>query len=242
MGSKKSSEPARIDPGVQAQQNLAAKQATDPQSAALEFGIQSQYIPQLSELYSGVREQQLPGGGALNQALIDQSMNQLMSPTGMTAEQQFAQDSIRNREISRAQEAMQNTQNLGGTLYGGRSGAARSDDITRMTQGYEMEDYARQIQQQQASQQLAMAIMGQYMGQSIPQLNYQSAVVDPNQQYSSDTSQRGQDIEMQMQADANKSALMSSLFQAVGSAAGGTDFGKMLGGQSPTSAKLAGGG
>ena len=220
-----SSEPARVDPVAEAQSNLAARQATDPGAAALEWGIQSQYIPQLNELYQGVRESNLPGGQALSGQLMGALSEQLMSPTAMTASQQAATNAIRDREVARAQEAIRTRQNLGGNLYGGRSAAAEARDVGNITQQYEATDYNRLLAQQQAVQQAAQSMLAMYLGQQIPQFNYQGTVVDPNQQFAGGVSQRGQDIQQQMQEQANRTALYQSLFQAagqgLGAAAGG---------------------
>jgi len=214
---------------AEAQSNLQAKRATDPGSAALEFGIQSQYIPQLNELYQGVRQQNMPGGQDLSNALTQMITQQLASPTAMTPEQQTATDAIRNRELQRAQEGIRTRQNLGGNLYGGRSQAAEARDIGNITQQYEATDYNRLMQQQQSAMQNALQQQGQFMGQQIPQFGYQSPVVNPNQQFSTAGGMYGADVQNQQFQQQQQAAQKSALYDAIGQIAIGKDWGSQLG-------------
>jgi len=217
--------PEKVDPIAEAQANLAAKRATDPGAAALAFDIQSQYAPQLASLYSGIKEQMLPGGAGLGQQLFGTVGTQLASPTGYTPEQQASMDALRGNAQNELMEAMRTRANLGGGLFGGRSAASEAQSVADLQNQFVQEDIANQMAQQQFNQQMALALLGTYLGQSVPSLSYTSPVVGADTQYQTTAGQNNLTAQLQAQQQqqqmANQAALYSSLFQGLGSATGG---------------------
>lgn len=231
-GGDSAPEAPKVTPQETAANVLAAQQATNPQAAALEFGIQSEYIPQLAQLYSQARETALPGGQALGQNLMDVTMNQLMNPTGISAGEQQIQGDIRNRELDRFSQQERTRSNLGGGLYGGRSAAAESRGLGELTQQFEAQDYDRVRQQQQFAQQMALQQIAQYLGLPIQSLQYNSPAATGNTALQGGITQRGQDVNFQAQQQASQAALQSAMWGALGQTAGGAASGALTGGLS----------
>ena len=214
-----------------ASDTMAAKSKYDPQAAALEFGIQQEYMPQMAGLAAQSREIGLPGGAELGQNLMDVTLQQLINPTGITAGEQQVQGDIRNRELDRFSQQERTRANLGGGLYGGRSAAAEGRGLGELTQQFEAQDYNRVRQQQQFAQQMALQQMSQYLGVPVQTLQYMSPTASPESATSANTQATiasNNLIQQNYQAQqAQKAALQSSLFSALGTAAGAVAGGPM---------------
>lgn len=165
-----------------------------------------------------------PQQAALQQALQQSILGQVQSPTGITGEQQSAQEAIRQRELDRLQRDVRTSANLGGGLFGGR--AQRREDVGRQELGqrFAAEDIDRdernrmnalqlgQAQQQigqQGQQQLLGGVESQrlnamqsaipflqtlFPGIGISPLAFQSPTPSANTAIQASLSGRGQDI------------------------------------------------
>ena len=104
-------------------------------------GLQDQdYISQLNQMQG----QQFPQAESLQQALFSRILGDLTSPTGISPDQQASIDAIRERQLGGASEAVRTQRNLGGTLFGGRTGRAEQRVGQEMRQGFAAEDVARE--------------------------------------------------------------------------------------------------
>lgn len=104
-----------------------------------------------------------PEQTALQNALQQQIMGQLTSPTGLTGEQSAAQEAIRAREVARLQEGMRTRANLGGGLFGGRAAGAEERAVSEMGQAFAAEDIDRQERSRMAALANAMQMSGMNM-------------------------------------------------------------------------------
>lgn len=213
--------PEPVQPKTQqeiAADTLAARQQTDPAAAQLEFGIQQEFMPQMTQLLQQQRETMLPGGGGVNEQLTQNILQNLLSPTGISGEQQAAQEGVRGRAVEGAQRAQRTRANLGGGLFGGRAQAAEQQDINNLMQSFAVEDINRQEMQRQNSQMAALQLMSQFFGLPVGQLNFQSPTASPEAATSASVSGAQQTNQAAQQEAANKAAMQSSLFKALATA------------------------
>jgi len=227
MGSNKSEapKPKTIDPTAQAQANVQAQLAALPQAAELQFdilknptyGLQAQ-----TQLAEDVRGQVFGQEQAVREALTGGVLEQLLSPTGITPQQQQAVDLRRGQAQDEVTEALRTRANLGGGLFGGRAQNTEQRAVQDLQAQFSEEDIAREERQRLNNQQIAMSIMGVlFPNVGLQQPQFINPVVGANQQYAGAVQQAGQTANLQSQQQAQQAQLQSSLFQALGGAAGG---------------------
>jgi len=218
--------------GETSAQVYQSKMQYDPQMAQLSYDILTNPNYGLGAT-TGYLEQQrqelFPGENQVRQALQQQVLQGLQSPTGLTPDQQASIDQRRALATSRMQEASRNNANLGGNLYGGRSQRAEMEDVGNLQNQFAEEDIAREMTARNNSIQAALPflqILFPDVGLTPPQ--FESAVPSGGAAYQGLLSARGQDMnyamnnaQLQQQAQNNRTQLRSSLYQGLGSAAGG---------------------
>jgi len=190
-------QPAAPSAGESAAQIAEAKLKYDPLTAASDWAIQQQYMPQQTALYNALYSQYMPQMAATQQQtqqqlypyqsqIVEQgaqsALSRLQNPDYMTPEEQAALTTGRGQQISELQRAMRERANLGGGLYGGRAAGAEAKNITDLLQQFEIQDYQRRMQAGQAAQQALtpyMQILYPQVGTQQPSVSsyqYQSAV------------------------------------------------------------------
>ena len=222
-GSKSKPEAPRVTAQQTAGEVLAAQRATDLPAQQLAFQRMSDPesgIGAFTQLQEDVRQQVFGGEQAVREALQQQILQSLQSPTGLTPQQQAAQDAVRVRGITGAQRAQRTRANLGGNLFGGRAQAAEQGDINNLINQYMTEDIARQDQQRQEAvlnaQQLIQMLFPDIGIGATP---FTSPVPGANEAIQAGTTQRGQDVTFQQEQEANQAAMQQALFSSLGTAA-----------------------
>lgn len=232
MGSgKKSETPAVASPTQQSDDILAGRVKNDPQAAALQFKILTDPVSGIkpfTQYQESVRQEVFPQEQAVRSQLAKNILDQLMSPTGITPDQQTAITERRNLAQGNLVTALRDRANLGGTLYGGRSALDEGRQVGELQNQFAEEDIGREERSRLNAIQGAipfLQLLFPDVNIGAPQFN--SPVQDPNTYASALTTQRGQDISYQSQQDASKNALYSALFQGLGTSVGGALGGPM---------------
>jgi len=230
-GGKSSPAPApeKIDPVKQAQAQLQAQINTMPGAAKVQYDILAnpEYgLGATTQLQEDVRKQVFPGEQGVREQMLGNILQQLISPQGITPQQQEAQQAIRGESVSDLQRAIQTSANVGGTLYGGRRQAREDTAVGDLLNQFAVQDIDRdRIARLNAIQSALPALQMLFPGSQITQPQYVNPVVSPNQQYSGAVSQSNTAASLaaqqQMANQQSQSALYSSLFQGLGTAVGG---------------------
>lgn len=236
MGSKQQSTPQvaapkPINPTEQANANVAAQMAAIPKAAQLQFDVaQNPNYGLLAQtnLAENVRQQAFPEEQRIREQTLANVFQQLLSPTGVTEQQQGAQDAIRGRQSDALSRNIQTSANVGGTLYGGRSRQREDRAQTELQQGFASEDIDRDTQSRLNALNAALPILQLLFPQSqLVSPQYINPVASANTQYGGAVTQGGQGMQAQMsnqnaalQQQQMQSQQQSALFNALGSAAG----------------------
>ena len=216
------------------------------QDPGAQLAQQTQLAGQQQQAQQGL----FPEQAALQQALQQNILGQIQSPTGITPEQQAAQEAIRARETQRLQESLRTRANLGGGLFGGRAAGTEERAVSQLGQSFAAEDIDRQERarsnalqfgqtQQQIGQREQQALLQGVERQQLnaiqsalpflqilfPDVNinpfqFQSAVPSPGGQLSAQVAGRGQDIGAATAAQQAQAAQQSALFSGIGKLGG----------------------
>lgn len=183
--------------GESAAQIAEAKLKYDPLTAASDWAIQQQYVPQQTALYNALYNQYMPQMAKAQQQTqqelypyqsqiveqgAQQALSRLQNPDYMTPQEQAALNAQREQETTGLMRAMRERANIGGGLYGGRAAGAEAKSVSDLMQQYEIQDYQRRMGAGQAAQQALtpyMQILYPQVGTAQPQTGsyqYQSAV------------------------------------------------------------------
>ena len=236
MSSGKSSQPAppppAPNPTVQAQALVDAQIAAMPRAAQLQYDINANPnygIQATTQLQETARQNVFPQETQVRNQLALNILQQLLSPTGITSDQQGAINTRRQDSQSQLQTALRERSNLGGGLYGGRSMQEEGRLVGELQNAFAEEDIGRQERARLNAIQSALPLLQMlYPNVGITNPNYVNPVQSADTYSSSLTSQRGQDVQQQIaqmnaeaQRQAAQSAMYGQLFAGVGSAAGG---------------------
>lgn len=128
-----------------------------------------QYVQQIGQLQGGTPQ----GMNDLQNAITQQVMSQLQGNNGITAEQQAAINARRQLAQAQSQEALRTRQNLGGSLYGGRSVTQEGRMVNELQNQFAEEDIDREA----AARQQALSNASSYLPQllQIDQNSYNRA-------------------------------------------------------------------
>lgn len=148
-----------------AKASLEAQLQYNPQLTAQGVQLQGQYGPQLAQQQYDLQAQFAP----MYRALVEQNFPQistlstqtqqgLESPAGLNAQQQSAQDAIRQRQRDELSRALNTQANLGGTLYGGRNQENVMRGQAELSNQYANSDIALQQQQRQQTMQELLSL------------------------------------------------------------------------------------
>lgn len=238
--SKESAPPAPAPlPSAEEQANaqMQALLRNIPEAARLDYQVKASpeygIIPQ-TRLQEQARQEIFPEEQKVRAQLVQNVLSQLISPTGITLEQQTAMDRLRGNAVNQFQQQQRLRSNLGGGLYGGRTQAAEERGVGDLLAGFTTEDINRQEQSRLNSINAALPVLQMLfpeLGLQTPQFinpvaspeSYQQSLVSQRGQ---DVSVRGQDIQQQMAQQQARAQLQSSLFQALGSAAAAIPTGR----------------
>ena len=186
--------------------------------------------------YNRVRSEQFPGESAVQEQLLQNILANLISPTGITPQQQQAVDTRRGTAQTELQESLRTRANLGGGLYGGRAGRTEERAVSDLQARFSEEDINRQETARLNAIQAALPalqVLFPELGLQAPQ--FINPVGSPDAQLSAITSTNQTNASLAAQAQqaelARQSALQSALFQGLGTAAGGAFGGGGIFGQ-----------
>uniref|UniRef100_A0A6M3L8Z3 Uncharacterized protein n=1 Tax=viral metagenome TaxID=1070528 RepID=A0A6M3L8Z3_9ZZZZ len=221
--------------GETAEDIYKAKLKYDPLMNEAAYNIQAgpQGMQQWTQLAENVRQAVFPQEQGVREALGTNILQQLLSPTGISPEQQAAQEAIRSREMNRLSQGVRERANLGGTLFSG--GAQQQERLARqeLGQAYSTEDISREATQRQNALLAAYPYLQLLFPNSgIQAPAFQSAVPSAESQLSAIMTGRGQDVGlassiygtqagMYNQQSASNSALQSAMWGALGQSIGG---------------------
>jgi len=208
-----------------ARQQVDAAISQRPRAAQAEFDILTN--PQFglgatTAEFQRVRKEQFPQESAVQSQLLQNVLANLISPTGISPEQQQAVDQRRGLAQTELQGALRNRANLGGGLFGGRSARTEERAVSDLQARFSEEDINRQETARLNALQSALPalqILFPELGLQAPQ--FINPVPSAGSSLQAQVTGRGQDISLQQSELARQSALQSSLFGALGTAAGG---------------------
>lgn len=210
--------------GQTAEDVYQAQLKYDPLAAQQSYNIltNDQYgLKPTTQFLEDTRSQIFDQESAVRDQLAQNVLANLISPTGISPEQQSGINSRRQQSQSELQKAMRERANLGGGLFGGRAANSEARAVGELQNQFAEEDIQREERARLNSIQAALPflqILFPEVGLTAPQ--FQSPVVNPNVAQQNALTGRGQDynyLNIQNQANAQ---MRSSLYQALGQAAG----------------------
>jgi len=150
MGSKTvvQSPPQQAAPSATetAQDVLNAQLATNPRAAkqAFEIATNPEFgLEPFTKAIEQARSNVLPQESAVRDQLLQNILGNLISPTGISTDQQTAIDTRRGQAQSELQRAIRERANLGGGLFGGRSAQAENEAVRDLQFAFSEEDVNR---------------------------------------------------------------------------------------------------
>ena len=242
MGKKSSPEPDKVSPSQSSGELLDARTRDDPKLARVQTGITQENVEPLTKAFLDARTNLFQPEEAVRQQLLQNTLQQLISPTGITAEQQQAQDALRGKALDAAAERQQTRANLGGGLFGGRSAQAEQEDLNNLQFGFTESDINREERTRQNALQNAL----QSLQLLFPQVGLQGPTLQTtapggDTAFTGAINQNQFQAKLELQQQALNDARQQALFKTLGTVLGGADFGKALpgggtpsGGASPT--------
>jgi hypothetical protein len=219
----------QVDPTKQAQAQVDAQLSAIPQAAQLNYDVLTNPtygITPTTQAYENARLSVYPEETKVRNQLVQNTLNQLQSPTGITPEQQAAIDARRKLAQNETTEALRTRANLGGGLFGGRAQNTEQRAVQELQNQFVEEDVTREERSRLNSQQLATTILQMlYPNSGVQTPNYVNPVADANTAYSATSNANitnANNAMAQYQADQQlRGSLYSALGSAVGQAAGG---------------------
>ena len=211
-----------------AQSVLEAQLATNPQAAQQAFQIATnpEYgLEPFTKAIESARTNVLPQEAAVRDQMLSNILGNLTSPTGISPEQQQAVTQRRGEAQTELQKAMRERANLGGGLFGGRSQLAEQRAVGDLQAQFAEEDIGREERARLNAIQAAVPALQTLfpeIGISAPQ--FMSPASSGTSALQSATAGYGQSLQAQMAQQQQQSALMSALYQGLGTAVGGGIF------------------
>lgn len=225
-GSKSSAPPAAPVKSAEeiAREQVNAQVESIPRAAQLNFDVASNPnygVQAQTQLAENVRQNVFPNEQAVRSQLVQNILANLISPQGISPDQQSALDSRRGQATSELQRSMRERANLGGGLYGGRSAQSEARSVGELQQNFAIEDIDRQERSRLNAIQSALPVL-QLLFPDVGLVNpsFINPVASPEATMSNYTTGRGQDLTYAAQQEANQTALRSALYQSLGSAVG----------------------
>jgi len=218
-------EAPKVTASESAKDVLEAQLATNPRAAQQSFQIATspEYgLEPFTKAIEQARANVLPQESAVRNQLLQNILSNLVSPTGISTEQQAGIAERRGQAQNELQRAMRERANLGGGLYGGRAAAAEARSVGELQNLFAEEDIAREERARLNAIQSALPalqVLFPEIGISAPQ--FVSPAPSGSAALQAGVSQRGQDIQQALAQQQQRSALQSALFSGLGSAAGG---------------------
>lgn len=231
-GTKTASPPPAATAAETASQVYEARMKYDPLVAQQQYDILTNPnygVGATTQAMQGARESVFPGETALRDQLLQTLLGNLQSPTGISSEQQQAQQALRDRGIGDLQRSFRNRANVGGGLYGGRSQYAEQQGVSDLLNAFVESDINReQTNRNNAISAAFPALQILYPEVGITPPQFESAVPSANNVYQGGIQTRGQDINYLQAQQQQQAQLRSALYNAIGSgvgAVGGAAFG-----------------
>jgi hypothetical protein len=223
-GGDSAPEVQKADPAAEARANVQAQLESIPKAAQLQYNVLTDPtygLTPTTQAYENTRQSIYPEETKVRNQLVQNILNELMSPSGLTPEQQAAQTALREKGVSDLQESMRTRQNLGGTLYGGRSARAEAENVGNLQNQFVNQDIAREEARKLNNSQLALSILQMlYPNSGIQSPSYINPVVSADNQFSTVQNANNTQAQIQQQQNEAQMALQSALWQSLGNVAG----------------------
>jgi hypothetical protein len=222
-GGKNSDEPAAAPtPYETASQTAQAQLEYDPQIANMMYQISAnpQYGMQANTaLEEQTRQNVFPQETAVRDQMLQNILANLISPTGISPEQQGAITARRGTAQDNLVQSMRERANLGGGLFGGRAANAEQLAVGDLQNQFAEEDINRETTARLNALQSALpALQILFPGVNIGSTNYQSSVPSADTAYSGQMGYANNQAQIQAQENQQNNSLYSSLFQNLGNA------------------------
>ena len=239
MGGGKTSTPPAAP--IKSAEEIAAGQTramveSIPRAAELQHQVETSPVYGIeakTRLAEQTRQNVFPNEQAVRQQLVQNILANLISPTGISPEQQTALTARRGQAQGELEQSMRTRANLGGGLFGGRSSASEARSIGEQFQNFAIEDIDRQERARMNALSAALPVLQLLFPDiGLIQPSFINPVASPESQLSAYTTGRGQDLTYQAQQEANQTALRSALYQSLGGAVGQVGGGGGTGGLS----------
>jgi hypothetical protein len=222
MGGRNSQEPEKIDPVESAKAQLQAQLSTTPQAMQLSMDMANKYMEPYTRLQETTRQNVLPGESAVRSQMLQNILASLISPTGISPEQQQAMTARRGTAQDELIRTMRERANLSGGLFGGRAANAEEQAVGNLQNQFAEEDINRETTARLNAIQAALpALQILFPGINISTPQFQSAAPTGSDIYSGQINQSNTAAQLAQQQQASQNALYSALFQSLGSAASG---------------------
>jgi len=227
MGGSKSSPPTPQKvptAGEIAAQQVDAAITQRPRAAQAEFDILTgpAGLEATTREFERVRGELFPQESQVREQLLSNVLANLISPTGVSPEQQQAVDQRRGTAQSELQTALRERANLGGGLFGGRAGRTEERAVSDLQARFAEEDINREETARLNALNAAIpALQLLFPDIGLQQTQFLNPVPSPDTALGAQVQGRGQDIQAQQSELARQSALQSALFSGLGSAVGG---------------------
>lgn len=226
-GSKQSSPPAAP---IKSAEEIAAGQVRAmvneiPRAAQLQHEVETSPVygtEAKTRMAEDIRQRVFPQEQQIRSQLVQNILANLISPTGISPEQQTALTARRGQAQGELEQSMRTRANLGGGLYGGRSAGAEARSVGELQQNFAIEDIDRQERARMNALSAALPVLQLLFPEvGLVQPSFINPVSSPESQLSAYTTGRGQDLTYAAQQEANRNALQAALYQSIGSAVGG---------------------
>jgi len=216
-----------------ARQQVDAAISQRPRAAQAEFDILTgpAGLEATTAEFERVRQELFPQETQVREQLLSNTLANLISPTGISPEQQAAVGQRRGEAQNELQQALRTRANLGGGLFGGRAGRTEERAVSDLQARFAEEDIGREERNRLNAIQAALPalqLLFPDIGLQTPQ--FINPVASPEAGLAATQQTNLANAQLQSQKQGQDAALQAALFQAVGSAVGGAAGGAASGG------------
>lgn len=216
--------PPQKTPAEIAREQVSAQVESIPRAAELNFDVLTNpefgLLP-TTQAFEDVRQQVFPNENAVRTQLVQNILQQLTSPTGITSDQQQAIDTRRGQAQDKVTTALRTRANLGGGLFGGRAQNTEQKAVQDLQNQFVEEDVNREERSRLNNSQLALQVLNLlFPGSGIQTPQFINPVQSPDTTANADIAARGQDISVQQAALNRQAQLQSALYESVGNVLG----------------------
>lgn len=217
--------------GQTAEEIYQAQLKYNPLAAQQSFDIQSnpQYGTEaVSRLNEQARQNIFPEETRVREQMVQNILQNLISPTGISPDQQTSQDAIRQRAQDQLTQSVRESSNLGGGLYGGRREQREDRGVSEMLQGFAESDINREERSRLNAILAALPVLqALYPNMQLSSPTFDSPVPGANTAYQGGISQYGtqaslaaQQAQINQQQQQAQNAMWAGMVGSVAKGAG----------------------